>query len=181
MVNDGADGCPGMRFKTRLDVMGFGAGPNDAKTDGFVVLQLQFNDGFDDSLSHGQTVLRFAFLDDAKAHRSVVRWKQAGQGQRHLHGSWHPHHLAQREPEVARFLGHISEHPFNFSSVEGAADNGYVSGHGFTSLLSMRSTVLTMVWVMVSISMLTRSPSLRSPKLVNARVSGMRCTSNPAP
>lgn len=72
MIDHRTDGCPRMRLEPRFDVVRFGTGSNDTETDGFVVRQLEFDDGFDDGLTHGQSVLCFALFDDAEAHRSIV-------------------------------------------------------------------------------------------------------------
>ena len=84
-IDDGTDGSTGVRLQSWLDVLGLGARTDDAQSDGLVVLELEFKDGFDDGLAHGQAVLGFALLDDAKSGCCVVRGKEAVKCQRNFH------------------------------------------------------------------------------------------------
>ena len=68
-----------MRLKPWLDVMRFSPRTNDAKTDGFVVFELQFQNCFEDGLAHRQPVLCFSFLNDAETHRTVVGCQESVQ------------------------------------------------------------------------------------------------------
>ena len=45
---------------------------DDAQSDGLVVLELEFKDGFDDGLAHGQAVLGLALLDDTELRRECI-------------------------------------------------------------------------------------------------------------
>jgi hypothetical protein len=79
-----------MGLKSRLDVMGFCAGSNDAQANRLVVRQLEFENGFDDCLTHGKTVLSFAFFDDAQASCCVVMGQQALESEGDFHRTRHP-------------------------------------------------------------------------------------------
>lgn len=84
-IDDGTDGSTGVRLQSWLDVLGLGAWTDDAQSDGLVVLELEFKDGFDDGLAHGQAVLGFALLDDTEAGCCVVRGEEAVECQRDFH------------------------------------------------------------------------------------------------
>ena len=68
-IDDGTDGSAGVRLQSWLDVLWLGAWTDDAQSDGLVVLELEFKDGFDDGLAHGEPVLRLTLFDDAEAGR----------------------------------------------------------------------------------------------------------------
>ena len=148
-----------MRLQTWLDVLGFGTRADDTEANGLVVLELEVEDGFDDGLTHGESVLRLALLDDAEAGCCVVRSEQSVQGKRNLHGTRHPDNIANREPVLFRFVGGKGQHALNLVPVERTAHQSYSLAHAMPSRFScfiIRSTVATMVWVMASISMFTR-------------------------
>ena len=74
-----------MGFQPGLDVFGFGTGPDDTEADFLVVFELQFQDGFDDGLSHGQTVLGLALLNNAQTRCSIVVRQESVKSERDLH------------------------------------------------------------------------------------------------
>jgi hypothetical protein len=73
----GQYGGTGVRLQAWFDVFGFRTRTDDAQTNGLVVLELEFKDGFDDGLAHGKAVLSFAFLNDTEAGCRIVRGKEA--------------------------------------------------------------------------------------------------------
>ena len=84
-VDHSTDGSSGVRLQSWLDVLGLGARTDDAQSNGLVVLELEVKDGFDDGLTHGESVLRFALLDDTEAGCCVVRGEEAVECQWDFH------------------------------------------------------------------------------------------------
>ena len=83
--DNSTDGRSGVRLQSWLDVLGLGARTDDAQSNGLVVLELEVKDGFDDGLAHGESVLRFALLDDTEAGCCVVRGEEAVECQWYFH------------------------------------------------------------------------------------------------
>ena len=65
MIENSSHRCTCVRLKPRLDVVRFSTRPDDAETNGLVVLELKVKDALDHRLPHSEAVLCFSFFDDA--------------------------------------------------------------------------------------------------------------------
>jgi len=118
-----------MRFQPRLNVMRFSTRADDAQTDGLVVLELEIQNGLDDGLTHRQSVLRFALLDDAQTGNSVVVGQESVQGQRNFHRTGNPDNVPDHEFESFRFFDSERQHALDLVPVKGATNQTDAFAH----------------------------------------------------
>ena len=128
-ISKGANRRPSMRFQPWLDVVRLGTRPDDAQTDGLVVLELEFQNGLDDGLTHRKSVLRFALLDDAQTGNSVVVGQKAVQGQRDFHRAGNPNDVPDHEFEPFRFFDSERQHALDLVPVKGATNQTDAFAH----------------------------------------------------
>jgi len=132
-IREGANRRPSMRFQPRLNVMRFSTRADDAQTDGLVVLELEFQNGLDDGLTHRQSVLRFALLDDAQTGNSVVVGQKSVQGQRDFHRTGDPDNVPDHEFESFRFFDSERQHALDLVPVKGATNQTDAFAHALST------------------------------------------------
>ena len=118
MIENSSHRCTCVRLKPRLDVVRFSTWPDDAKTNGLVVLELKVNDALDPRLTHCEAVLCFSFFDDSETRGSVVGFEKTVEGQRDFHGPGHPNDFTNLQTLERSFFGCKRKHALHFLSVK---------------------------------------------------------------